>query len=410
MKLDEINLTRLPEYRGRFPHEWFTLLRREAPVWHHPAVENAPELSGRGFWVVSSHEELRTVSQDWERFSSERDGVFVRGDYSGQCGVNIMLTDPPLQSRMRNLVNKAFSPRACGRLEDNVRKRSQALIARVAEQGACEFVYEVAAEIPLNVIADILGVPDEDRLRLRDLLVNIVTADLETDEIGAVQAGLFALASPILEARRQSPRDDILSVLTQCEITDDDGGHRLTDPQLEAFFIQLAFAGLETTWSATVGGLVVLIEHPEQLAALRADPSLIPSAVEEILRWTTPVTYFARTASRDTELRGQRIREGEKVTIWYMSANRDESVFADPFRFDVRRQPNPQVSLGAGGPHFCLGANLARMELRIVFEELLRGLEQIEITGPIEYNETAWDSTAFACFERMPIRFRAARP
>ncbi len=410
MKLDDIDLTRLPDYRGRFPHEWFTLLRREAPVWYHPAVENAPELSGRGFWVVSSHEETRMVSQDWRHFSSERTGVFIRDDYSGQLGVNMMLTDPPLQTRMRNLVNKAFTPRACRRLEDNVRKHSRALIARVAERGACEFVYEVACEIPLNVIADILGVPDRDRLQLRDLIVNILTADLEKDEMEAVQAGLFGLAIPILEARRQNPQDDILSVLTQCEITDHDGRHRLTEPQLEAFFIQLAFAGLETTWAAQVGGLQALIEHPEQLAALRADPSLIPSAVEEILRWTTPVTHMSRTATCDSEFCGHRIREGEKVTIWYTSANRDESVFADPFCFDVRRQPNPHTTFGAGGPHFCLGANLARMELRVVFEELLRALDEIEITGPIEYNETAWDSVVFSSFKRMPIRFRAALP
>jgi cholest-4-en-3-one 26-monooxygenase len=367
-----------------------------------------PELGGRGFWVVSRHEDLRRVSQDWEAFSSERKGVFVRDDFSGQLGVNMMLTDPPLQTRMRNLVNKAFTPRACKRLEENVRRRSRALVARIAEQGACEFVYDVAAEIPLNVIADILGVPESDRPRLRDLVVRILTADPGTDETPVVQGELFGLAQPILDRKRRHPDDDILSVLTRSRITDDEGTHALTEHQLEAFFIQLTFAGTETTWSAQAGGLLALLENPRELAALRADPALIPSAVEEILRWTTPVTYFSRTATRDCELGDRQILEGEKVTIWYPSANRDESVFDDPFRFDVRRSPNPHVAFGAGGPHFCLGANLARMELRIVFEELLRGLEEIELAGPVERHDTAWDMAVFGSPKRMPIRYRAA--
>jgi len=407
MTLDDIDLTRLPEREGLFPHDWFTLLRREAPVWYHPHVAGVPELEGQGFWVVSRHEDLRTVSQDWERFSSERKGVFVRDDFSGQLGVNMMLTDPPLQTRMRNLVNKAFTPRACKRLEENVRKRSRSLIERVSEQGSCEFVYDVAAEIPVSVIADILGVPESDRPQMRDLVVRILTADPDSDETPAAQAELFGLARPILDAKRRHPEDDILSVLSQSRISDDEGTHALTEHQLEAFFIQLVFAGTETTWSAQAGGLLALLEHPAELAALRTDPGLIPSAVEEILRWTTPVTYFSRTATCDTELRGQQIAEGEKVTIWYPSANRDEAVFDDPFRFDVRRSPNAHVSFGAGGPHFCLGANLARMELRIVFEELLRGLDEIELAGPLERHATAWDMAVFGSLKRMPIRFRA---
>jgi cytochrome P450 len=406
MALDEIDLTRLPEWGGVFPHEWFTRLRREAPVWYHPPVDDVPELGGRGLWVVSRHEDLRTVSQDWECFSSQRTGVFVRDDFSGQLGVNMMLTDPPLQTRMRNLVNKAFTPHACRLLEERVRRRSRALVERVAEQGGCEFVYEVAAEIPVHVIADILGVPDADRTRLRDLVVAMLTAELDPQEVGRVQAELFALAQPILDAKRKHPEDDILSTLSRAEITDDEGRHRLTEAELEAFFIQLAFAGTETTWSAIAGGLLALLEHPDELAKLRADPRRMPSAVEEILRWTTPVAYFSRTATRDCALRGQEIREGEKVTMWYPSANRDESVFADPFRFDVCRHPNPHVSFGAGGPHFCLGANLARMELRIVFEELLLGLEAIELDGPVERHRTAWDMAVFGSFKRMPIRCR----
>ncbi|MBW2424079.1 MAG: cytochrome P450 [Deltaproteobacteria bacterium] len=408
MALDDVDLTRLPEQGGLFPHEWFTRLRREAPVWYHPPVEGVPELAGKGFWVVSRHEDLRTVSQDWERFSSERTGVFVRDDFSGQLGVNMMLTDPPLQTRMRNLVNRAFTPRACRRLEENVRRRARALVERVAEQARCEFVYDVAAEIPVHVIADILGVPESERARLRDLVVAILTAELEPEEVGRVQAELFALAQPILEARRRRPEEDILSTLTHAEITDADGTHRLTQPQLEAFFIQLAFAGSETTWSALAGGLLALVEHREELDLLRREPRWMPSAVEEILRWTTPVAYFSRTATRDSELRGERIREGDKVTIWYPSANRDESVFEDPFRFDVRREPNPHVSFGAGGPHFCLGANLARMELRIVFEELLAGLDDIELEGPVERHQTAWDMAVFGSFKRMPIRVAGA--
>lgn len=406
--LDAIDLTQMPRLGGVFPHDWFTRLRREAPVWYHPAVPGVAELAGEGFWVVSRLEDARTVSQDWERFSSERAGVFVRDDFSGQLGVNLMLTDPPLQTQMRNLVNKAFTPRACRRLEDGVRTRSRELIARMAQQGQCEFVYDVAAEIPLNVIADILGVPDGDRHGLRDLVVAILTAELDLEAMGAIQAQLFGLARPLCEAKRKRPDDDILSVLTQAEITDAAGTHRLTDEQLLAFFIQLAFAGTETTWTAQVGGLLALLEFPEELRALRSDPALVPSAVEEILRWTSPVTYFRRTATRDTELRGQGIAAGERVTIWYPSANRDEEVFEEPFRFDVRRSPNPHVSFGAGGPHFCLGANLARMELRVVFDELIRGLGQIELDGPIERHDTAWDMAVFGSYKRVPLRFEPA--
>ncbi len=406
--LEAIDLTQMPKRGGDFPHEWFERLRRDAPVWYHPPVAGAAELAGEGFWVVSLLEDVREVSHDWERFSSERAGVFVRDDFSGQLGVNMMLTDPPLQVQMRNLVNKAFTPRACRRLEESVRQRTRELVARIAERGACEFVYDVAAEIPLNVIADILGVPSTDRHRLRDLVVEMLTADLDAEKIGPIQAELAALAKPLCEAKRSHPEDDILSVLTQCEITDATGTHRLTEEQLTVFFIQLAFAGTETTWTALVGGLLALLEHPDQLRALRADPQLIQTAVEEILRWTTPLAYFRRTATRDTELRGQTIREGDRVTIWYPSANRDERVFDDPFRFDVRRHPNPHVAFGAGGPHFCLGAQLARMELRVGLEEILRGLSRIELDGPVERHQTAWDMTVFGGYKRVHLRVESA--
>jgi cytochrome P450 len=251
-------------------------------------------------------------------------------------------------------------------------------------------------------------VPEEDRHRLRDLVVAILTADLDAEAMGVIQADLFAIARPLCEAKRRRPDDDILSVLTQCEITDASGTHRLTDEQLEAFFIQLAFAGTETTWTAQVGGLLALLEHPAELRTLQRDPASIPSAVEEILRWTSPIAYFRRTATRDSELRGRTIREGERVTIWYPSANRDDAVFEDPFRFDVRRRPNPHLAFGAGGPHFCLGASLARMELRTLFEELIRGATCIELDGPVERHRTAWDMAVFGSYKRVPLRLEPA--
>jgi cholest-4-en-3-one 26-monooxygenase len=413
MKLEDIDLTRLNRFGGEFPHEWFRSLRAEAPVWYHPPVEAAPELEGEGFWVVSKHDDLRQVSHDWQTYSAQAGGIFVRKDYSGQVGVNLIMTDPPEQTRMRNLINKGFTPRMVRLLEDRMRQHSRRILDHVTERGECEFVFDVAAELPLRVIADILGVPEEDRSQLLALAAHLLEPNLSPEETRAAQLAMYEYARPLCEEKRRNPTDDILSILSSAEIVEEDGrSHRLTEFQIEVFFILLTAAGTETTRNATSGGLRALLEHPDQLERLRRDPALLDTAVEEILRWTNPVMYFRRTATRDTELRGQQIREGEKVTLWYPSANRDEEVFEDPFRFDVGRSPNPHVAFGGGGPHFCLGANLARLELRVIFEEILRRLQRIELAGEVTHFPTSWDLPVYGGYRQMPIRFeaRAASP
>jgi cholest-4-en-3-one 26-monooxygenase len=315
--------------------------------------------------------------------------------------------DPPMHTRYRSLVNKGFTKRMISQLEERTRAISNEIIDAVSERGECDFVTDVAAELPLQVIAEIMGVPQEDRHKVFDWSNRMIGADdpeyqeAEREAAFGASMELYAYANRLAAEKRASPGEDIISVLLRAEVD----GERLSELEFDLFFLLLSVAGNETTRNLIAHAMLALIEHPEQRALLLDDPSLVPDAVEEMLRWGTPVMHFRRTATRDTEVGGQPVAEGDKVVIWYISANRDETVFDDPYRFDVRRSPNDHVAFGGGGPHFCLGANLARMEIRLMFEELLPRLPDMELAGPVERLR----SNFINGIKHMPVTFTPGR-
>jgi cholest-4-en-3-one 26-monooxygenase len=293
--------------------------------------------------------------------------------------------DPPLHTRYRLLVNKGFTPRMVGQLEDTIRERTNAILDVAIEKGEVDFVTDIAAELPLQVIADLMGVPQADRHLVFDWSNRMIGSndpEYLTDPEAPARASmeLFAYAHQLAEEKRANPHDDLLSVLTQVSVD----GERLSDLELDLFFLLLAVAGNETTRNLIGHGMHALLEYPDQHKKLVSERSLLPSAVEEMLRWASPVMHFRRNVTKPVEVNGFALNPGDKVVIWYIAANRDESVFDDPYRFDISRNPNPHVAFGGGGPHFCLGANLARVEIRVMFEEILRQVPDIQQAGPAE--------------------------
>ena len=384
-----LDLTDCALYRSGFPHAVFARLRREAPVWWQPAPAGYLG-SDDGFWVLSKHHDVQAANRDTELFSA-LDGPAL-ADRPEMRGTMLVSMDGPEHTRQRRLVSAGFTPRMVGRLEEQMRRWAASIVDDALARGTCNFVQDVAYQLPMHMIADIVGIPVEDRAWLFTLTNDFLTAGdpdsgLSRHRQAALQLEMFQYARRLGEAKRTRPQDDVWTILSTVEIDADDGGRtRLGELELDLFFLLLTIAGSETTRNAITQGLVALVDHPDQLETLRTDPAALETAVDEILRWSSPVSYFARRATRDTEIRGVRIAAGQRVTLWYASANRDDDVFPDPFRFDVRRAPNEHVAFGGGGHHFCLGANLARREIAILFEELLRRTRRIEILGPPVYS------------------------
>ena len=391
--MKSVDLSYGRSFANGFPHEFFCHLRREAPVWWHAPTERTP--GGEGFWVVSRYADVVNVFKDAETFSSELGGTQI---FDGRgAGYQLNQTDDPKHRRLRDLVNTGFLPRMIGRLEDQLRERTRYILDGIPPEEPFDFVPTVARELPLQAICIILGIPQEDREELGHIVDLAISAG--TGEALALEhiKRLGAYADRIVEQKRREPADDILSVIVHAQL--EDGSPQLDNRELRAFFALLFPAGAETTRSSIAGGLVALIENPHELQRLRTDPGLMKSAVEEIVRWTSPSVYKRRTTTRDVELRGQRIRQGQKVTIWEMSANRDEEEFSDPFRFDIGRNPNFHIGFGLG-THFCLGANLARLEIRVVFEELLARYADFEIVGDLEWT----NNNRLVGLTRLPLR------
>jgi len=365
----------------------FTLLRAEDPVhW-------TPEPDGPGFWSITKHADLQHVNRDTEGFSAELGGITLLESSTLEDGMDMrgkimVMTDPPRHTRYRLLVNKGFTPRMIGLIEAHLGYRAELIVDQVIERGACEFVTELAAELPLQAIAEIMGVPQEERHLLFDWSNRLVGADDPEynkdpdDKADATMAAaeLYMFASALGEARRSDPRDDVVTKLINAEID----GDKLTSEEFELFILLLAVAGNETTRNATAHGMHAFMTYPDEFAKLRDHPELMASAVEEVLRWSSPVLYFRRQATGDVELRGKQIKAGDKIAMWHVSGNRDEDVFEDPFRFDIERTPNDHVAFGGGGAHFCLGANLARLELRLLFEQLVTRTHDMHLVGEVE--------------------------
>jgi cholest-4-en-3-one 26-monooxygenase len=386
LQLEDIDLLDRDVFTRGVPHDWFTYLRQNQPVYRHP------EPNGPGFWVVTKYDDVYGVGRDAATFSSDQDRGGVIGleeslvsvDFSGTK--LMLMMDPPEHTRHRKLVNKGFTPRMINALEPHIRELAVGILERAIANGTCDFVVDVAAELPLQAIAELIGVPFDERHKLFDWSNRMVGSEdpeyaVADDEANEARVEMFLYANQLAEQRRASPSDDIITSLLQAEID----GDQLTEMEFNLFFMLLSVAGNETTRNAIAHGMNAFLEHPEEYEKLVDDPEgRIASATEEILRWASPVMYFRRNVIADTELRGQELKAGDKVSIWYASANRDEDVFVDPFRFDVERQPNDHLAFGGGGPHFCLGASLARMEIHVLFEEMAKRVPTIRGLGPPE--------------------------
>jgi cholest-4-en-3-one 26-monooxygenase len=381
MELSEIDLNDPDVFREERHHEMFEVLRREDPVYFHP------EPNGPGYWCVTKHADLITVNRDPAVFSTAAGGINIPDQPLDMVADMMLYMDPPRHTRYRLLVNKGFTPRMIGQLEESLTLRSRAIVNGIAEQGSCDFVSEIAAELPLQAIADLLGVPQPDRRKLFEWSNKMIGADDpeyqgDRDEAGRVAADLYLYFNTLAAAKREHPDDAIVSRLLEAEVE----GHQLTESEFDLFALLLTVAGNETTRNATSHGMRAFMENPSEYAKLHDDPSpeRLERAIEEVLRWASPVMYFRRTATTDFELRDKQIKAGDKVVMWHISANRDEEVFDDPFRFDIDRWPNDHIAFGGGGPHFCLGANLARMELRLIFRELLTRIPDMQLDAAPE--------------------------
>jgi len=387
-------------------HDVWRRLRAEAPVsWQEG------RLWFPGFWSITKHADILAISRDPHTFISSK-GISMGTDPNPpreerESTPSMITTDPPRHVRLRRLVNKGFTPRMIALMEPGIRDMTHRIIDNVLPRGECDFVTDVAAQLPLAVICTMLGAPEEDWPLLFSLTNQVLGPDdpeyqtegrdrRETAAHGSRQ--MFAYYARTVAARRREPQEDLVTHLTQAEID----GEVLSESEILAFCQLLVLAGNETTRNAISGGLLAFLEHPDQWERLRADRSLMPTAVEEILRWSSPLAHMMRTATRDVEIRGQQIKAGERVILWYPSANRDEEIFADPYRFDIGRTPNEHLAFGYG-EHFCLGSGLARLEIRVMFEVLLDRLTNIEQVGAVERLR----STFLHGIKHLPIRYTA---
>ncbi len=399
----DINLVDPDTYqRGGPPHEQFAWLRANAPVFWHA---DGGEPGWPGFWAVSRHAEIGYLSRHPELFSSQRRLCLfgeVPEEHIQLQRLMMLNMDPPQHTRQRAFVNRGFTPRMIAQLEKHITEICDSLLDEIQDRGHADFVTDIAAPLPLWVICELVGAPVADRGRIFELSnVLIGSADpefqLEPQAQQNAAAEIYAYGAALAERRRADPADDIVTKLLQ----PNEHGEALTSDEFDLFFLLLTVAGNETTRNAAAGGMLALFEHPEQWQRLLADPGLIPTAAEEIVRWVSPVNLFRRTATRDTELGGQAIAEGDKVVVFYASANRDADVFAAPDQFDAGRDPNPHVGFGGGGPHFCLGRHLAALELRILLQALTERMPAIRLDG----EPSRLRSNFINGIKHMPVRF-----
>jgi cytochrome P450 len=389
VSLAGVDLTDLDNFADGFPHHLFARHRAEAPVWWHAPTEHTPD--GEGFWSVATYAEVLEVLNDPVAYSSETGGERPYGGTLVQdlpvAGIVLNMMDDPRHGRIRRLVSKGLTPLTVRRLEGELRRRTGALLDAIPDGVPCDFLVDVAAELPLQMICILLGVAEDDR---HDLFGAVEPGfDFRSGNGTEREPATFDMAAygrALIAEKRARPGDDMLSTVVHARLPDEDPP-TLTDDELSMFFSLLFAAGSETTRNAIAGGVHALVQHPDQFAALRADPGLMPTAIEEVLRWTTPSPSKRRTATVAVELGGQRIAPGDKVVVWEGSANRDERQFPRADTFDVTRDPNLHLGFGHG-LHFCLGANLARLEMRVMYEELLARFRTVAAAGPIEWTRS----------------------
>ena len=392
--LPGIDFTDLDNFANGFPHELFALHRQDAPVYWHEPTDNTPD--GEGFWSVATHAETIEVLRDPVSYSSVTGGSRPFGGtllqdlaISGQV-LNMM--DDPRHSQIRRLVSSGLTPRMIRRVEDDLRTRARRLLDAVVPGEPFDFVVGIAAELPMQMICILLGVPESERHWLFEAIEpqfdfggsrKAALSQISVDDAGS---RMYSYGQELIASKRAEPTDDLLSVVVNANL-DDVHAPAMSDMELYLFFSLLFSAGAETTRNAVAGGMLALAEHPQQWHALRENLDLLPTAAEEIVRWTSPSPSKRRTATRAVRLGGQSIEAGQKVQIWEGSANRDGSVFDRADEFDITRKPNPHLGFGQG-VHYCLGANLARLELRVLFEELLLRFAAARVVEPVEWTRS----------------------
>jgi cytochrome P450 len=423
----DLNLNDPDLFKNNEAHEIFRLLRREDPVHWNPGGETF-----NGFWAITKYEDILHISRNPEKFISSRGivGPGLRpevlaqqmqdnpGAAAGQGNISIITMDPPRHVKMRRLVNKGFTPRAVNAMEPQIRQVTNNLLDRIAGKSSCDFVLEVSSQLPLAVICGMMGLEEQHWPLMFELTNKVLGAgdpeyqtDIPEAERGtgaaaratgmAGFAGMLGFFREALAERRAHPRkDDLVSILLEAELD----GAPLSEGDILAFCFLLVVAGNETTRNGISGGLQALCEHPEEKARLLADPTLIDSAVEEICRWTSPLHHMARQATVDAEIRGKQIKAGDRIIMWYLSANRDEDIFDEPYRFNITREPNEHLAFGIG-EHFCLGAGFARKEIKVMFQELLRRFPDIELDGAPERLRSNFINGV----KHLPVRFTPER-
>jgi cholest-4-en-3-one 26-monooxygenase len=379
-------------YSQRVPTEEFAELRRTAPVWWNSQPRGASGFNDEGYWVVTKHADVLEISRSSDLYSSQEKTAIIRHSTGvteeslGMQRLILLNIDPPQHTKLRGIVSRGFTPRAIGNLRQVLAARAERIVQLALTEGTGDFVNDVACELPLQAIAELLGIPQEDRRKIFAWSNEMIGYD--DPEYGgdaqAAAAELVGYAMTMAEERRGCPRDDIVSKLVHAQV---DGG-QLSSDEFGFFVILLAVAGNETTRNAISHGMLALLDHPDQWELFRAERPA--TAVDEIVRWATPVTVFQRTALSDTVLGGQEIKAGQRVGLFYRSANFDEDVFDHPERFDISRDPNPHLGFGGTGTHYCLGVNLARLEIDLIFNAIADGLPGIKLAGDAERLRSGW--------------------
>lgn len=409
LRLDEIEIIHPDHYvKNGYPHAEWTLLRREAPVYWFDRTEGEP------FWAITKHEDIVFVGKRPDKFLSnpqlvipfeaqpEEEGAFRPPD-------TLISMDNPLHRQHRKLISGRFKPRALKKIHAEIETIAKEIIDSLLDEGnegECDFVEKVAAPLPIAVIAWLLGVPRSDWRLLFDWTNQTIGAgDPEYQQEGmdaqataqAAMAALFQYFTELVAEKKKHPADDLVTLFAHAEID----GKKLDPMDVLSWCFVIVLAGNETTRNATSGGMLALIEHQDQLRKIQADPSLLKPGIEEIVRWTSPIIHFARTAVEDCEIRGQQIKKGDRLALFYPSANRDEEVFKDPFAFRVDRQPNRHLGFGIG-EHFCVGSHIARLELEMAYKYLLPRIDEIELTGP----PVRLRSQLVGGVKHLPIRYK----
>lgn len=376
-------------WQNGFPDDLFTEFRREKPIFHHELTDGVASTVKRDFWMTTKHRHAQRIHRDTDSFTAA-DGPLIQGIGPIGSFPNVITMDPPVLTKRRRVMSHAFTPKAIGKLEDGIRRRAAAMVDGLLASGGGDWITDVADVLPMSVIGDIVGIPDEDRPRIFDTLDRILKAgaggsetSTEEQEHMALFGEIFTYALELTAEKRRNPTDDIWSTLTTAVVTDE-SGEELSIPanELEIFFFVLTLAGSDTTKNALAAGLQAFVANPVEIQRYRDDESIRGRAVEEVLRWSSPVAFWTRTTKVDVEMDGITIPKGDRVVSMLRSANRDDEVFADPFVFDIGRTDNPHVTFGGGGPHHCLGAMLARAEIRAALDELLVRADDISLGAP----------------------------